>query len=327
MKATYAILTVLALSVCFLGLFVGHGSLSDASLREAFLRLRAYRVGAAFLAGACLAASGVVVQALFRNPLADASVIGTTAGASLGGQLAMVAYSVLPARFRLPRLAPEMVVPVGCLGGALVALSLLLAVVRRGRGPLVVLLTGFILSSLFISASGLLTALTQNSWEMARALMSLALGGVNSVGPRQLTMALPLFAFGMVAVWYWGLPLDLLLSGENEARSLGLNVRETRWWCVVWVAVLTTAAVSVGGNVAFVGLIIPHALRPFVGVLNRRLAPAAALGGGTFVVACDVAVRGLPTRDEVPLGVVTGLIGAPVFLLLLFRAHRELSDA
>lgn len=324
MKRTITLLVLLAAAACGLGLFIGHGSLSDPALRETFLRLRTFRVAAAFLAGASLAVSGVVVQALFRNPLADASIVGTTAGASLGGQVALFAYSVLA--LHLPHVVPEMVVPVGCLAGALISLGLLLGVARNRPGPLIVLLTGFVLSTLFVSANGLLTALAQDSWEIARALISFALGGVSGIGPRQILMATPLFVFGVVALWFWGRPLDLLMSGTNEARALGLDVREARRWCIVWVAVLTTAAVSVGGNLAFVGLIVPHVLRPFTGVLTRNLLPAAALGGGAFVVLCDVLSRSLPAGSEIPLGVITGLIGAPIFLTLLLRTYRGLED-
>ncbi len=322
-RATYAVLILLVATLFGLGLLIGHGSLADSSLRETFLVLRAYRTGGAFVAGASLAAGGVVVQALFRNPLADASIIGTTAGASLGAQCALFAFNVLPVVRRFPRIVPEMVVPIGCLGGALLSLAFLLMVVRRSRGPFVVLLAGFILSALFISVSGLLTALAQDSWELARALMSLSLGGVSGVGPRQLAMAIPLCMFGVAAAWFWGRPLDLLLSGEGEAHTLGLDVHQTRRWCVVWLAVLTTAAVAVGGNLAFVGLIVPHALRPFVGVLNRRLLPASAIAGGILVMACDLVARETPTTSELPLGVITGLVGAPVFLLLLLRSQRE----
>jgi iron complex transport system permease protein len=113
-----------------------------------------------------------------------------------------------------------------------------------------------------------------------------------------------------------------MLSGEEEAASLGVDVPAVRVWTVVWTSVLTGAAVSIGGNVGFVGLIVPHALRPFVGVEHRKLVPAAALAGGAFVVVCDVVSRALPTRSEVPLGVVTGLLGAPVFLSLLLRVAR-----
>lgn len=96
-----------------------------------------------------------------------------------------------------------------------------------------------------------------------------------------------------------------------------------RTWTVAWVAIVTAAAVSIGGNVGFVGLIVPHALRPFVGVASRRLFPAAFLGGGTFLVLCDILARAVPSRSEIPLGVVTGLLGAPLFLFLLLQSSRK----
>jgi iron complex transport system permease protein len=104
---------------------------------------------------------------------------------------------------------------------------------------------------------------------------------------------------------------------------LGLETAPLRRWIVIWTAMLTAAAVLLGGNVGFVGLVVPHALRPFVGALHRRLVPAAALGGAAFVALCDVLSRVLPGRSEIPLGVITGLIGAPTFLYLLLRERRQ----
>jgi iron complex transport system permease protein len=114
-----------------------------------------------------------------------------------------------------------------------------------------------------------------------------------------------------------------LLSGEDEAATLGVDVPRVRFWTVVWVAVGTAAAVAIGGNLGFVGLIVPHALRPIVGIGLRRLIPAAALAGGAFVVLCDMAVRAVPATGELPLGVVTGLVGGPLFLVLVVRSQRE----
>jgi len=128
---------------------------------------------------------------------------------------------------------------------------------------------------------------------------------------------------GGALAWTWAVPLDLMLTGEEEARSLGAEVSAIRRWVVVWTAILTAAAVSLGGNVGFVGLVVPHALRPLVGLTHRRLIPASALGGGIFVVCCDVLCRVLPGRSEVPLGVITGLVGAPTFLWLLLKHRRE----
>ena len=160
---------------------------------------------------------------------------------------------------------------------------------------------------------------------MSRAVVSFTLGGVGGVSTRQLLAASPLVAIGIVACWLWSDNLDLLLSGEDEAASLGVEVGRARRWAVIWVAVLAAAAIAVGGNVGFVGLIVPHTLRPLVGVRHRRLIPACALLGGAFLVACDVIARVFPSRSELPLGVITGIIGAPVFLILLARSQREVS--
>ena len=104
---------------------------------------------------------------------------------------------------------------------------------------------------------------------------------------------------------------------------MGANVRQIRWWAAIWVSVLVAGAVSLGGNVGFVGLVVPHLVRPFAGTKHQRLIPAAALAGGVFLIACDVVARLIPSTSEVPLGVVTGLIGAPLFLVLLIRLRRE----
>ncbi|HEX9621941.1 MAG TPA: iron chelate uptake ABC transporter family permease subunit, partial [Polyangiaceae bacterium] len=137
----------------------------------------------------------------------------------------------------------------------------------------------------------------------------------------------PFAAAGTLAAALWARPLDLLLSGEEEAQSLGLDVAVARRWLVIWTAVLTAGAVASAGNVGFVGLIAPHAVRRFVGVGHRRLVPAAALGGGLFLMACDVLSRSLPTTSEVPLGVITGVIGAPLFLSLLISQRKRYAGA
>jgi len=321
----YPALSLLACAVIWLALRIGHGDSESTALGHIFVRLRGLRVGAAFLAGAALAVGGVIVQGLFRNPLASPSVIGTTAGASLGGRLAILLHASLTGG-ALPYFAPELMLPLGCLAGALFALLLLLTVHNRQDEMVMLLLTGFLLSSMFLALGGLVTSIAQERWELARAMIAFALGDVSGVGLRHLAMALPLVIAGTMAAFLWGGQLDLMLSGEEEAQTLGIDVSSLRIFCVVWTGVLTAAAVSLGGNVGFVGLVVPHALRPWVGVSHRRLVPGAALLGGTFLVACDLVTRALPTQSEMPLGVVTGLIGAPVFLALLLRSRREEHD-
>lgn len=306
-----------------LSLLFGDGRLDDPSLRSVFLELRSYRFANGFLAGGALATGGVLVQGLFRNPLASPSILGTSAGASLGGATVILLWDTVLAGLLPSSLPPELVLPFGCLVGALGALALLLVVTGRNPDVVTLLLTGFILSSFFLSIGGLVTSLAQESWELGRAVIAFTLGGVESKGPRHVALALPMVLGGLLAAWGWGRHLDLLLAGEEEAASLGVDVRSVRRWIIVWTAVLTAAAVAIGGNVSFVGLVVPHVLRAQVGALHHRLVPAAFLGGGVFVVLADVLVRVLPARGTIPLGVVTGLVGAPIFLKLLSDRRRQ----
>jgi len=321
---------LLAMGLCCAGLIsllLGHGNLSDPELAPIFLKLRAARLGAAGLAGSALAVAGVIVQGLFRNPLADPSILGTTAGASLGGNLAMLSFEAFAGGALASYVAPELLLPLGSTAGAIGALGLLMLVQRSGDDLLLVLLTGFLLGSLFASTAALVISLAQERFELARAMISFALGDLAGSGGPRLLLALPLVAAGIVAAWLWSEPVDLLLSGEDEAAALGVAVRDVRQSCIIWTALLTAAAVSLGGSLNFVGLIVPHAMRPLVGAAHRQLIPAAALAGALFVVLCDILARVLPTRTEMPLGVVTGLIGAPLFLSLLIRSRRELTHA
>uniref|UniRef100_UPI00321808C4 iron chelate uptake ABC transporter family permease subunit n=1 Tax=uncultured Arthrobacter sp. TaxID=114050 RepID=UPI00321808C4 len=221
-------LTFWLLAVAFFGtlvgsLFVGHASLADASLRGALLELRGLRSAATVLAGAALAVAGVLVQGLFRNPLASPSVLGTTAGAALGGQCALYAHAALIAV--LPTwLASEMALPLGCLAGAGLALVAVLAIAGRGDDVLGLLLTGFVLSALLAGVGAVVTVLALDSWQLGRAMLAFSLGGVSGIGAKQVLLALPLVVIALLAAWSWAGDLDLLLCGEDEAASLGVEV-------------------------------------------------------------------------------------------------------
>jgi iron complex transport system permease protein len=321
--AGYAILFAALALVAVLSLMVGEGSLADPGLRSTLLVLRASRLGSALLVGSALAVAGVIVQGLFRNPLADASVLGTSAGAALGGKAALLATEFLLVGRGLSTIPPDVLLPIGCLGGALLSLTIILTLVRRSPDVLTVVLTGFLLSSLSLSVGILLTSMAEERPELGRALVTLAVGTLAGAGPEHIAIAAPLVVVGILAAWFWGKPLDLLLNGDEEAASLGVDVGQVRRCCILWVAVLTAGAVAIGGDVGFVGLLVPHALRPILGVEHRRLIPVSALGGAVFVGLCDLVVRGLPARGEIPLGVVTGIVGAPVFLTLLLRSQKR----
>lgn len=318
----WLVLVIGTLLVGCASLLIGEGSLGDDELRATFLRLRTYRLANSFLAGAALSTAGVLVQGLFRNPLASPSLIGTSAGAGFGGALVLVLWELILSDQMSLVLPTELILPVGCLLGALGALTVLLVLTGPNADMVTVLLSGFILSSFFLSLGGLLTSVAQDTWELGRAVVAFTLGGVEAKGPRHVALAAPMVILGSVAAFGWGRHLDVLLAGEDEAASLGVRVAQVRRWVIVWVAVLTAAAVAIGGNVSFVGLVVPHALRRYVGAVHRWLLPAAWVGGGLFVTLADVVVRLIPARGQIPLGVVTGMIGAPIFLRLLSQTAR-----
>ena len=316
-------LALLLAVVAVVGLAVGRGDLSGQQ-GAVFLELRTWRIIAAALAGAALGMGGVLMQGLFRNPLASPDLLGTTAFALLGGQIVLVL--VVLAGAALPHWLPaELLLPIGCLLGAAGALAALLWLAERASGLTTVLVVGFLLAALGSSAGTLLTSLCRDNWELMRALQGLSLGGVDGTGPAQLTLGAPLVLIAGACAWGWGRALDVLLSGETEAAALGVDVPLVRRWTLIWTATLTAAAVALGGAAVFVGLIVPHVMRGLVGVTHRRLIPASALGGAVFLVACDNLARALPTTGELPLGVVTGLIGAPLFIIVLLRSRQELA--
>lgn len=316
-----AVLALLLVGTAGLRLLVGPASLLDERIGSTVLGLRLVGVGVVALAGAALAAAGVLTQGLFRNPLAAPSVIGVSAGANLGGMVALALVEVAAAVGAVAMVS-ELVLPLGCVVGAAGTLFVLLLVMRLRPDTLTVLLTGIILGMFLTALASLVQAMVADHWSLARALMYFSLGDLGGKGTVHLRLALPLVVVGFAAAWGLGRHLDLLLSGEDEARSLGVDVAGVRLWTVVWTALLVAAAVALGGNLAFVGLVVPHLMRPFTGTAHRRLLPASLLGGAAFTLACDTVAAVLPCGSPVPTGVITGLVGAPVFVAILLRTRR-----
>lgn len=302
---------------------LGPSDFARAELAEAVVALRGYRTAAAVLAGASLAMAGVLVQGLFRNPLASPSVLGTSAGASLGGMVALFFWQFLIGQALVGPELMELGVPLGCCVGAAGSLLLLLLALGRAPSTLGLLLGGVVLSSLFASAGSLLVSFAYQDPNLGRALVAFSMGGLAGAGQAQVALGLPMVAVSALMAWRWCPSLDVLLTGEQEAQSLGLDVDRLRRWLVIWVAMLTAAAVAIGGNLSFVGLVVPHMLRPFMGALHRPLLLASALGGAVFVLGADLLTRLMPLGFDLPLGVVTSLVGAPLFLSILIRSQRN----
>ncbi|HEY5956575.1 MAG TPA: iron ABC transporter permease [Polyangiaceae bacterium] len=313
---TTALACLLLVTLVMFRLHLGPGGWA-LSIDAQVFALRAEGVAIAALAGTALAVAGLMMQGLFRNPLAEPGILGVGAGANLGGMLAMT-LSELAAQ-RRTWLPNELYLVLGCLLGALLSLLVLLAVMRSLASSVTVLLTGVVLTTLFGSIGAVYRALIADKWELSRALFVFSMGDITGKGARHLLLATPLVCVGIVAALMLAPYLDMLASGEEEAATLGVDVHRVRSWSVVWTAWLVATAVSIGGGVAFVGLLVPHVMRGLGSFYHRELVITCALGGAILLIACDCLSIAVDTRSTIPLGGITGLLGAPWFLILLLR--------
>jgi len=280
---------------------------------QIFFVARMPRVLAAVLVGATLACAGVVLQALLRNPLATPFTLGVSAGAALGAILAITFGSAVT-------LGPFSPVPVASFAGALIAVAIVYTLASapgRALSTSVLLLAGVTLNS-FFSALILFVQYIADFTEAYRAVRWL-MGDldIGSYGPIIATLPLVIVSFGMFAL----LPssLNLLSLGGDVAATRGVAVTRTQRLAFLSASLATSAAVSLAGPIGFIGIVVPHLVRLLVGVDHRIVLPASALFGASFLVACDVVARTVMAPIEVPVGIVTALIGGPFFLWLLVR--------
>lgn len=287
---------------------------ADPSLVQALVfEVRLPRVLLLALAGAALAIAGAALQAGLQNPLVDPSLLGLSAGASLG---AVAAYSSgLAALWRLS-------VPLAAFLGALAAVVVVYAIAHAAGRPTTgtLLLTGVAVGSLSSSLVSLL--LLAQGGHRVHEIFAWLLGSAEGKSWEHVRLAaLPVLA-GIGGVLALRRTIDALALGEEHAQSVGVNLWRDRGWLFGCVALAAGGAVSVAGPVAFVGLMVPHLVRSFSGPAARALLPAAALSGAGFLVACDLFARLLSRSIEIPVGIVTALMGVPFFLLLLHRSRR-----
>lgn len=273
-------------------------------------QLRLPRVLLAFGVGGSLAVAGAALQALVRNPLAEPWLLGVSGGASLGAVIAVVVG--FPAGWSVAGCAT-----LGALGA--VALVYRIGAVDGRRLDARVLLLAGVVVSFFAGAitTALLAVVDPFTFRTATVWLFGGFGGASwqSVGNFALVAVLPL-----AVLWWLARALDLLALGEETAATLGLDVDRTRRLIILATAVLTAATVAVAGMIGFIGLVVPHALRWLIGPLHRRLLPAVFLAGGTFTVLADTVARTILRPAELPVGVVTALVGVPFFALLLRRS-------
>ncbi|MFC2357254.1 MAG: FecCD family ABC transporter permease [Corynebacterium matruchotii] len=278
--------------------------------------LRAPRGLLALIVGAGLALAGVVMQTLVRNPLADPYLLGVSSGASVGAT-AVITIGVFTS-FGLYSIS------VGALFGALAATAIvyLITLAQGGLTPLRLILTGVVASSAFSALASFLVFKAQDA-RAAQGVMFWMLGSVvGAQWDRLLLPALVVLAAFLILM-FMSNPLDAMAAGPDTAAALGVNVERLRQILFFIQALLVGAMVAVAGGIGFVGLVIPHLARIMVGSLHRRLLPIAMVLGAVFMVWVDVIARIAAPPQEIPLGVVTGVLGAPLFLLLMGRGRYQ----
>ena len=277
------------------------------------LALRLPRVLGAALVGAALAAAGALLQGVLRNPLADPYVLGTSAGASVGA-VAGILFGGPFGFFVIPTLA---------FGGALVSVYVVWRLARVGaETPLVTLLLAGVVFTTFAGAIVTLAQLAVDRLQLRlAAVMGWLLGGVSIVSWEQLGVSAILVALALGIGLAVAPRLDALSLGDDVATGVGVDVERTKRLVLATSALLAAAAVSIAGLVAFVGLVAPHVVRALLGPAHARLVPASALAGAAFLVAADLVARTALAPGELPVGVISGLVGGPFFFALLWR-HR-----
>jgi iron complex transport system permease protein len=279
--------------------------------RLILVELRLPRLVLACLVGAALGLSGAVLQGLTRNPLADPGLLGVSAGAALGAVISL--YTGLGLAFALAT-------PVMGLLGALAAAALTLAL-GSGGGTLVLILAGAAVSGLMLACTALALNMAPNPYA-AFEITHWMLGSLADRGWDQVWLTAPFILVGAALLLTTGRSLDALSLGEQQAASLGVDLRRLRRSVLIGTALAVGAATSVSGAIGFIGLVAPHLVRPFVGHQPARVLWPSALCGALLLLLADVLTRLLPFDRELNLGVLTGLVGTPFFIALVLRLRR-----
>jgi iron complex transport system permease protein len=275
------------------------------------LLVRLPRVLLAALSGAALAVGGAALQGVFRNPLVSPQVLGISQGAAFGGALAILfGYSGMVLLGMAFVLGLSALVMVG-----------LLARINGRTEVITVILAGMIIGALFAALVSVVQFIADPNTSLP-AIVYWLMGSFSTATWPRLWLAVPGMGLGLFAVWMLRYRLNLLALEEQEARSLGVNPDRERWYIFIAISLMTGTSVAVAGIVGWIGLVVPHAARILVGEDHRALIPASALLGAAYLTLIDTLARTL-TAAEIPLGVLTALVGAPVFGYLLRRHFKE----
>lgn len=277
-------------------------------------QVRLPRALLAIAVGASLGSGGAALQGLLRNPLAGPDLLGVSSCAALGAVLAL--YSGVAA-------ITWLALPLGGITGALLAVFLIFFLAGRHAAVLTLILAGIAVNAVMSSLIGLVLNFAPNPFALSE-MMYWLLGSLANRSMNDVVVAVPFMLVGWILLLSSGRFLDALTLGEETAQSLGFNSSALRWRIVIGVALCVGAAVAVSGNIGFVGLVVPHLLRPWVGYEPRRLLVPSALGGAILLLVADSVVQVLSAGGNLKLGVVTALLGGPFFLHLIFKQRGAL---
>jgi len=287
----------------------GHG---DPIASTILFELRLPRTVLALVVGAILGLAGAALQGYLRNPLAEPSVLGTSNAAALGGVAALY--------FGFAQIHPA-ALPLLAIGGALLSLALLFALAGRSESPLTLILAGLAVGTLAVAGTSLALNLSPNPFA-AMEIMTWLLGSLENRSFEHVWIALPCVAIGAAMLLWNSRALDALTLGEDAAQALGVDIRRLRLRLLVGTAIGVGGAVAVSGAIGFVGLIVPHLIRPLTDRSPSATLLPSAMGGAALLVLADIGVRIIPTTNELKLGVVTAFLGVPIFLVHLMREKR-----
>lgn len=275
--------------------------------------IRLPRAVLGLMIGITLGLSGAVLQGFLRNPLAEPGILGISSAAALGAVLAL--YTGLSALFPLA-------LPLAGLAGAFVAVLLIRAMAGANGGTLTLILAGVAVSAFAGAMSTLVLNLSPNPFA-AMEILFWMLGSLTDRSMTHVWLAGPFMIVGWIMLASLARPLDTLTLGPDAAATMGINVGRLQALAVFGTAASVGAAVSVTGAIGFVGLVVPHVLRPLVGSIPSRLLPASALGGAAVLLTSDILVRVIAPGRDLKLGVLTAMVGAPFFLWLVYRSRRN----
>ncbi|QDY44907.1 iron ABC transporter permease [Planococcus glaciei] len=288
---------------------------SDEAAANILWNIRMPRVVLAGLVGASLAIAGAAFQGLLKNPLADPYTLGVSSGASVGAVMTLFFGISVP-------FLGNYTLPVMSMLGALATMFAVMSfakLVDRSMKMETVILTGIIFSSFLGSVISLMIALTG---EELRQIIGWLLGSVSMRGWPYVQMSLPFMLIGSFLLWLQRRELNAMLFGEERAQHLGVDVKKSKLMILISGSVLTGSAVAVSGTIGFVGLVVPHMTRLVWGSDHRHVLPLSFINGAALLIICDLVSRTIISPTELPIGVITAFIGAPVFAFIFFRQRK-----